>query len=257
MFKLAEAAWRKRLDKLEGQALYDAAHKMTSVNSYYGAQNLGDAYRYGITDKRVIKAIISDADKYEDADIANSYRNKPVKDLNSNEIRLRRELIERQRAARLIPSDSVVSYKEPKNWGHNLTPAISPETEVHIIHGGGERFINDVKDGKSQGYRLERGSEKGIQVHPYTDNYSPELLRRSTYHAQSKVGPYIDNPAIMRGTIKAKYLYEARNGYEAGLPAKNFKYIKNLEISKVAPSYYNYTEVLMPIIERIRKIKKV
>lgn len=108
----------------------------------------------------------------------------------------------------------------------------NPEDVVDIMHGGGKRFLGDLLLGKTKGYGLEHRIETGIQVHPYklvdgiSDGYH-ELFNRSMHYAE-KSKQYFDNPAILTGKIKAKYLLgNSAVGFEGGVPAKHIDKLIN------------------------------
>lgn len=271
--KLAEARWRKHLDKLEGDELYDMAHKIagdpTTGDKFYGnrgQRNLSDAYRHGITDKRVIKAIVSEG---EGNRIRPSIENIPVKDLDKYQIRFRKDSAEGMRYERRLggPEKLIREHNEnllkepvPGHWGSDHGVPIDPEREVKIVHGGGEKYLKKVIEGREAGYAFDKGPGKGIQVHPLAEDVIPgtnletALDQRTRFYADRGVAARLDSPVSMTGTIKAKFLHAAPNGYEAGLPAENLKHVKNMVITKLPVAELPST--VKNIIDRISKLKR-
>lgn len=259
--KTAEARWRKHLDKLEGDELYDMAHKMSGNTDTMpgwwgdtGQRNLAGAYRNGITDKRVIKAIVSDAGK----EITPKYRayldTRPLKDLSAKEIETRKRAVSLY--SRKAEEDVIQFHKKvekgilerpvPEYWGKGS--GIDPEKELKVTHGGGERHIKDVLGGKKEGYELTRGPSPGIQVVP-GEHPDP------AFYANKAVRGRIDHPATLTGTIKAKYLYSGTRASEAGIPAANIKHLKDAVVIRLKTSD-ELSGTVKNIIDRISKLKR-
>jgi len=131
-------------------------------------------------------------------------------------------------------------------WGdHNakrsVTPRVpygegnanfSPERELTITHGGGYRHIKDFLSGKGMGYDLEAGG-KGIQVSPLLGDYKSH---RGGLYARRAGFSYGEEPGVLTGKIKAKYLDASPNQYEAGLRPEFLKYLKIKKFRKLQPS---------------------
>ena len=115
-------------------------------------------------------------------------------------------------------ASSSCSHPTRNYWGKSRTDdsgnPIAPDRTISITHGGGLLHILNFLEGKSNGYRLERGSALGIQVHPYADEVD-EHFRLRTYADRAE--GYLDYPAGLIATIPAKYVEPANNGYEGGI----------------------------------------
>lgn len=115
-------------------------------------------------------------------------------------------------------------------WGEKTVAA---DDRVYITHGGGYFYILEFLAGKANGYRLERGGDRGLQVHPSVDRFFED---RSEHYAKRKSPSYLDIPAAFKATIKAKYLDSANNHYEAGLPPQSIPHLKNIEVTPYLPN---------------------
>ena len=94
---------------------------------------------------------------------------------------------------------------------------LDPETEVGIIHGGGESHIRSFLAGKSQGYKLEGDRRTGIQVHPIDAMSGAQLRDRTRFYASRAASQAYDHPAMLTGTVKRKHLVTANNSYEGAV----------------------------------------
>jgi hypothetical protein len=127
--------------------------------------------------------------------------------------------------------------KDAPTWGDEVKGSgVGKDDKVIINHGGGKHYLEHMlkTKNKSMGYRLERGDEKGIQVHPMTKkykNYAAQDKSRINYYS-GRAEAYGDTPAKLTGQIKSKYLSAANNEYEAGIAAKNLKHLKNPRIKE-------------------------
>ncbi len=111
----------------------------------------------------------------------------------------------------------------PSHWRHEK---ISGDTYVEFSHGGGFLHILKFLTKKTEGYRLERPG-LGIQVSPG----DRENSRDKFYSERSS--SHFDYPARLSGTIRAKYLDSANNGYEAGLRSNFIDFIENIVITRL------------------------
>lgn len=263
--KIAEARWRRILDNLEGDELYDMAHRMSADLSSdpgiptKGQIDLSHAYRNGVTDKRVVKAIVSAG-----SEESPSFMTTPVKNLSKRDLDYRKMLAKSR--LKLTREGGTAKWYErfnerkskepvPDHWGSNHSIPVDPEREVKVMHGGGEKFIKKVLNGEIEGYRLENGPAKGIQVHPFlTELPNKGTMERTPFYANRGVRGYIDNPISLEGSIKAKFIHSADNLYEGGIPSENLKHLKNIVIKKLPPK--GLPDTVKAIVERIGNLKR-
>jgi hypothetical protein len=123
-------------------------------------------------------------------------------------------------------SDGLAEIKEFKSWADQALE----ETDIHFEHGGGEFFLQEFLEGTADGYPLEGGLNNGygIQVSPY-----PDLVTdRSEFYAWRGASKSFDNPAILTGTIKAKWLQDCVNSdYEAGLRGEFRQHLSDVNVT--------------------------
>lgn len=105
---------------------------------------------------------------------------------------------------------------------------ISGDTEITIKHGGGFHYLTSFLLYKEKGYHLEHGG-LGIQVAPIRSD-------RETYYANTACAQTLDRPVIFSARIKAKYIENAPNGYEAGLRTESIRHLKDVQIIPVESS---------------------
>lgn len=120
--------------------------------------------------------------------------------------------------------DANLPYTRPPHWGKHKS--ITEDTPVPFSHGGGFFHIIKFLRGGSHGYNLECPGI-GIQVSPETHKHA----RDGMYAEKAKL--HVDYPARLSGTIKAKYLDSAPNGYEAGLRANFIDFIEDIVITRL------------------------
>lgn len=123
-------------------------------------------------------------------------------------------------------SDGLAEIKEFKSWADQPLE----ETDIHFEHGGGEFFLQEFLEGTADGYRLEGGLNNGygIQVSPYPDR----VADRSEFYAATRAPKSFDNPAILTGTIKAKWLQGCVNSdYEAGLRGEFRQHLSDVNVT--------------------------
>lgn len=119
---------------------------------------------------------------------------------------------------------SAIPYQSrPKSWGDD------PEKIVPIKHGGGLFFLMDFLTGREKGYKLERIGH-GIQV-------APVHLDRESFYAARGIYRSMDIPVLLEGSIAAKYLDSAPNGYEAGLRPCFLPYLENCTLQPLNIEY--------------------
>jgi len=97
---------------------------------------------------------------------------------------------------------------------------------VNISHGGGMHYLNKFLKKKVEGYRLEVGKVKGLQVHTSegmksreVDSYAPHALE------------FLDMPARFTAQIPAKFLMAADNTYEAAITSNEIDELINTSIT--------------------------
>ena len=111
------------------------------------------------------------------------------------------------------------SYTE--YWSGNDSINTQDSDVLNVSHGGGFRFLKLILSGHHEGYRLEHQDARGIQVHPYSHDYS----RLRYYGNYSRVG--FDTPAVITFDIEAKYLDGQPNAYEAGVRSEFLEHASN------------------------------
>lgn len=108
--------------------------------------------------------------------------------------------------------------------------AISGEEEIKISHGGGKKFIDLFFQKANIGY-AEQTDKKGIYVTVHHKKYSDATTNNRDFaYATRTPLEHFDDPVTIKGTIKAKYLWQANsNVYEAVLPPENIGFFSKTE----------------------------
>jgi len=114
---------------------------------------------------------------------------------------------------------------------------IKPDDYIDFSHGGGERMIKKMIERK-HGYGLVGDRKKGMQVSPLNNVGSGLGSSDSVVNMHSNIYSrrgmlYGDEPAILKGKIKAKYVLKGRRDSEAQIPDKYFDKIKDYSIERV------------------------
>lgn len=146
-----------------------------------------------------------------------------------------------------IPVDKSYFFTDddPPRWRNNIADANEPDITddelVYITHGGGLFNIQAFLDGKSNGYRLESAGY-GIQVTPVADRpgakydaQKREADQTAEGYATRSTKQFGDQPAVLHGYIKRKYLTAARNAYEGGVLYINADHIINPVVIPIRP----------------------
>lgn len=102
--------------------------------------------------------------------------------------------------------------------------AIDENQLIDISHGGGQYYLKKFLNGEVNGYKLERGSDTGLQIHPYMAELvgrvclSRDIIKnrqRAVYSERSL--QYLDLPARLTAKIPVKHVIAARSLYEAAI----------------------------------------
>ena len=114
--------------------------------------------------------------------------------------------------------------------------AIADENQlIDISHGGGRYYLNKFLKREVSGYRLERGCDTGIQVHPYMGEMSiltdAEIKIREMQVYSQKSLQYLDLPARLTAKIPVKHVIAARNPYEGAIAASSIDKLVKPEIT--------------------------
>lgn len=133
--------------------------------------------------------------------------------------------------------------KHPKAPTFADTHKLDPEGYTNFSHGGSEAYVNKILGGGATGYRLEGDRGLGLQVHPHLTEKgrTHEMANRESYYANRGAnGRYLDNnPVVLQGRIKNKYLVHAPNNFEAGIHTKHFDKIENGKVTKLPSAKFD------------------
>jgi hypothetical protein len=111
------------------------------------------------------------------------------------------------------------------------------EEVISCTHGGGYYHILDFLEGRSRGYRLERGGS-GLQLTPERPGTSSQ---RDKFYTEGAV-QYLDDPAILIFETPRGRLDSANNLYEAGLRAEDRDAVSNVKIfNLVTKAIFSWT----------------
>jgi hypothetical protein len=131
----------------------------------------------------------------------------------------------------------LADVKSTGHWGSDAAKPVDPDEMVTLIHGGGQRAVNDFLAGKWHGYKLEdRG--RGLQVHPVLDKHLPideNIGARARYYAQHGSIRHLDQPVVLTARVPARYLDRAVNGYEAGLRSEAVQHLQDVKVERFNP----------------------
>jgi hypothetical protein len=153
-------------------------------------------------------------------------------------------IIWNQYSSKTLPEKKQEPDAEPVadcSWAQIMK--IDPNKVISVSHGGGLHFIRDILCGKTAGY-VSIYPIVGLWVSPTTTK-GPYIHRMDAIYATREPQKYFDIPASFSGEIKAKYLYgNIQNvSYEAIIPSKNVKHIKNLSFRLHKPNFGNMKSV--------------
>ncbi len=111
----------------------------------------------------------------------------------------------------------------------NLSEPIERNSSIHFSHGGGLFYILQFLTGESPGYEAPTEyTGKGIFVSPGLK--SGTNLKIDNFYA-NRYATHFDIPAALTAEIRAEYLGEVPNTYEAVLRNSNLSHLNHISIS--------------------------